>query len=127
MNALFLLGLTFGCSTRATTEPTPPTLDPGAPMSDDAHATVEEVLSTVFGAADARRFADARAAMTDTIEVDYSDLGGASGAVEADALVEGWAAFLPHFDRTVQCSVVPFSVSTCTAMPSNVAVARSPA
>ncbi|MEN0067542.1 MAG: nuclear transport factor 2 family protein [Myxococcota bacterium] len=63
-------------------------------------ATIRDRIHQLFDAVDARRFDDARAVMTETIEVNYADLGGATGPVPADELVAGWAAFLPHFDRT---------------------------
>jgi len=62
---------------------------------------ISALIESVFTAADRHRWADAQSAMTSTVHVDYGDLGGPVGAVEAKELVEGWAAFLPRFARTV--------------------------
>ncbi|MEM9191703.1 MAG: nuclear transport factor 2 family protein [Myxococcota bacterium] len=70
----------------------------------DANAAAEAVRSTimaVFSGVDAHRWDDVRSAMTSEIQVNYSDLGGAAGVVPSAELVDGWAGFLPRFDRTV--------------------------
>jgi len=85
--------------------PVPTATGDGPPTSDDAEATpdaaVRAAIAQVFGGVDRRDWVQVRAAMTPEIQVNYADLGGPSGAVDADELVAGWSGFLPKFDLTV--------------------------
>jgi fermentation-respiration switch protein FrsA (DUF1100 family)/ketosteroid isomerase-like protein len=69
--------------------------------TQQAPKQITGVIDAVFGGADAHQWSSVQGAMTETIHVDYAELGGPSGAQSAASLVEGWAAFLPGFDRTV--------------------------
>jgi len=67
----------------------------------DAHAAITNVVIGMLHAIDAQDWNAVRAAFADTVTTDYTSLfGGEVETPSADALVDGWAAFLPGFDAT---------------------------
>lgn len=62
---------------------------------------ITNVVIGMLHAIDARDWNAVRAAFADTVTTDYTSLfGGEVETQSADALVDGWAAFLPGFDAT---------------------------
>jgi hypothetical protein len=67
----------------------------------DAHAAIMNVFIGMLHAIDAQDWNAVRAAFADSVTTDYTSLfGGEVETPSADALVDGWAAFLPGFDAT---------------------------
>ena len=75
------------------------TLIGGAAVADQADITT--TLTDIAAGADRHDWARVRAAFGDNVTVDYTSLwGGDPASQAADALVAGWAGFLPGFDST---------------------------
>ncbi len=53
-----------------------------------------DLIDTLDLAVDAKDWANARAAFDDTVQADFSSLGGAPGAISADELIASWRANL---------------------------------
>lgn len=77
------------------------------PPSDSAEPdladrlAVGDAVTAMLHAIDARNWARVRAALADTVRVDYASLSGEPAAeAAADALVATWRAMLPGFDGT---------------------------
>lgn len=58
-------------------------------------------ITDIAAGADRHDWARVRGAFTDTVTTDYTSLWGGDPVTQpADALVEGWASFLPGFEST---------------------------
>lgn len=67
----------------------------------EVRAGVVDAVTAIAAGADRRDWPRVRAAFADTVTTDYTSLfGGEPVTQPADALVAGWAAFLPGFDAT---------------------------
>ncbi|MBP2833090.1 nuclear transport factor 2 family protein [Aquimarina sp. U1-2] len=67
----------------------------------EAKKEIRNVAEKLFDAVDNRDWNTAKAVMADSVYIDYSALGGASGFQKPDAIVSGWKTLLPGFDRTI--------------------------
>jgi hypothetical protein len=69
--------------------------------ASDPRTAITDTVVGMLHAIDAQAWADVRAAFANTVTTDYTSLfGGETETQPADALVDGWAAFLPGFDAT---------------------------
>ncbi|MEO1271400.1 MAG: nuclear transport factor 2 family protein, partial [Myxococcota bacterium] len=92
---------TLACATPNTETTTMTTTHPASSMTTTDHDALSDTIQTIFSGVDAHRWDEVKGAMTPTVQVDYSALGGPSGAIASEVLVDGWMGFLPRFDRTV--------------------------
>ncbi|MEL7248612.1 MAG: nuclear transport factor 2 family protein [Bacteroidota bacterium] len=62
---------------------------------------IQDLLITLFKAADQRDWETAKSVMAPEVYIDYTALGGAAGVQTPAQIVTGWAGILPGFERTV--------------------------
>ncbi len=79
-----------------------------APMKD----TINELITRLFAATDAREWQSVERLFADSVVVDYSDLGGLDGKFSPPEITEAWSAVLPGFEATVH---QPHNVAIWTA------------
>ncbi len=62
---------------------------------------IASLINTLFTATDERDWAAVKGTMADSVYTDYTALGGQAGFQSPEAIVEGWQALLPGFERTI--------------------------
>lgn len=84
------------------------------PTLEDRAAIIDVITDTAAGA-DRHQWDRVRAALADTVTLDYTSLwGGAPSTLSAEDVVEQWSGLLPGFDAT-QHLVTNHAISTTAA------------
>ena len=79
----------------------PPAAITEAKEADGDKNAIRQLMETLFSSTDLRDWNSVTGTMTDSVYVDYSALGGASGFKTPEEIVTDWQQLLPGFDRTL--------------------------
>lgn len=62
---------------------------------------LESIILKFFSDVDEQKWDDVAAAMTESVSINYTELGGEQGFFTPDEILSTWKSFLPGFERTI--------------------------